>query len=232
MSSASAAPPALPLAPIPRASLQEEVYRRICDLILDGQIAPGQTMTLQGLADGFGVSIMPVREALRRLTAAKALTLVFGRSIGIPPLAAELLIDLTRVRTEMEGLAAAWAANRITNEAIARLHAGMAAMDRAVQEGDTPAFLRANRAFHFTIYGAAGSDVLSGLIEQLWLRISPFFNVLRSSDNYTQANRHHHAIVAAMVAGDAAAAREGVRADIEGAAALLLQRLPPIAAAG
>jgi DNA-binding GntR family transcriptional regulator len=220
-------PAPLRLDRIQRASLHEEVYQRLCDLILDGQIAPGQTVTMQALADGFGVSIMPVREALRRLTAARALTVVFGRSIGIPPLAADLLLDLTRVRTEMEGLAAAWAAERIEAMAIARLEEAMAAMDRAAAERDAKAFLRANHAFHFTVYAAAGSDVLMGLIEQNWLRISPFFNLLRDSGNFLEANTHHRAVLAALRSRDAAAARAGIAADIAAATAVLLPLLPP-----
>ena len=67
-------------------------------------------MTVQSLAEAFGVSAMPVREALHRLSAAQALTVVAGRSVGIPALTVERLEDLRRVRGEIEGLAAAWAA--------------------------------------------------------------------------------------------------------------------------
>ncbi|MBL8893938.1 MAG: GntR family transcriptional regulator, partial [Rhizobiales bacterium] len=47
--------------PVPRATLPDEVYRRIKDLILDGNLAPGELVTIQGLADAFDVSAMPVR---------------------------------------------------------------------------------------------------------------------------------------------------------------------------
>ena len=70
--------------PISRDTMQDRVYRRLCDMILDGEIEPGQLVTIQSLAETFGVSHMPVREALKRLLAAKALTVVSGRSIGIP----------------------------------------------------------------------------------------------------------------------------------------------------
>ena len=60
---------------------------------------------VQSLADAFGVSAMPVREALRRLTAANALTVVSGRSIGIPRLSRAKLTDLRNVRIEIEALA-------------------------------------------------------------------------------------------------------------------------------
>ena len=73
-----------------------EVYRRIKDLILDGNLAPGELVTIQGLADAFDVSAMPVREALTRLTSERALMVVAGRSVGIPNLDSRRLQDLTR----------------------------------------------------------------------------------------------------------------------------------------
>src|ERR1700730_4011285 len=83
--------PELRVMPLVRDTLHERAYRRICDLILDGGIAPGQVVTIQNLAEAFGVSTMPVREALKRLTAAGALSLLTGRSIGIPRLSLERL---------------------------------------------------------------------------------------------------------------------------------------------
>ena len=221
----------LPVSRIARGTMQDQVYRQVCDLILDGQIAPGQTVTLQSLADGFGISVMPVREALQRLTAARALTVISGRSIGIPHLSTALLLDLRQVRLEVEGIAAAWAASRISAEQLARLAEQVETMRAAVRDGTPKDYLRANRAFHFTVYEAAGSDVLIDLIEPLWLRISPFFNLLHGSGNYIDALAQHEAVLAALAAGDAAGARTGIRADIEAAVAMLLRLLPPEPAA-
>ena len=82
---------ALPVVRVPRNTLQDHVYRQLCELILNGEIAPGQLVTIQALADAFGVSAMPVREALQRLTAARVLTVISSRSIGVPPLSEERL---------------------------------------------------------------------------------------------------------------------------------------------
>ena len=92
----------LPLRPVPRETVQDHVYRQLKELILNGGIEPGRTVTIQSLADAFGVSAMPVREALHRLVAEKALTVVAGRSVGIPPLNIDRLEDLTRARIEIE----------------------------------------------------------------------------------------------------------------------------------
>ncbi|HVI80778.1 MAG TPA: GntR family transcriptional regulator, partial [Candidatus Acidoferrum sp.] len=98
----------LPFLPVSRETVQDHVYRRMKELILNGDIEPGGTVTIQSLSDSFGVSAMPVREALHRLVAEKALTVVAGRSVGIPPVTVERLEDLQRVRVEIEGAAAEW----------------------------------------------------------------------------------------------------------------------------
>ncbi|HLH48266.1 MAG TPA: GntR family transcriptional regulator, partial [Roseiarcus sp.] len=113
--------PELRVAPLARDTLQERAYRRICDLILDGEIAPGQVVTIQSLAEAFGVSAMPVREALKRLAASGALSLVTGRSIGVPRLSLDRLADLRRVRLAVEGLASEWAAELMEPDDLARL---------------------------------------------------------------------------------------------------------------
>ncbi len=74
----------LPHRPVGRETVQDRVYREIRQMILNGEIEPGQTLTIQGLSEAFRVSAMPVREALRRLMAEQALMVVSGRSVGIP----------------------------------------------------------------------------------------------------------------------------------------------------
>src|SRR5919202_1158904 len=104
----------LPSRSVVRETVQDQVYRQLVAMILDGEIEPCRTVTIAGIAEAFGVSAMPVREALHRLTAAKVLTVIAARSVGVPPLTVERLSDLTRVRVEVEGLAAAWAARNVT----------------------------------------------------------------------------------------------------------------------
>lgn len=98
----------LPIEPVTRTTVQDHVYLKMKELILNGDIEPGRTVTIQSLSDAFGVSTMPVREVLNRLVAEKALTVVSGRSVGIPPLTVDRLDDLRRVRIEIEGVATEW----------------------------------------------------------------------------------------------------------------------------
>lgn len=211
----------IPVSPAPRETLQDYVYAQVRELILNGDIEPGQTITMRSLATAFAVSHMPVREALSRLTAERALAVVSGRSIGIPALSSERLEDLRRVRIEVEGLAAAWAAERIDRDALRHLDELHATLNRAIADGDTRRYLRANRELHFAVYAAAGSPTLSAIIEPLWLQISPYFSLLYGSGNYSEANECHRALIDALARGDGAAARAALRADIEGSTAAL-----------
>src|SRR3984885_15204144 len=113
-------------APVSRDTLQEPFYNRLASLILDGGIPPGRLVTIQSLAEAFGVSAMPVREALKRLTASNALTVVSGRSIGVPPITLERFTDLRNVRREIEGAATEWAAQRIDANGLSSLERDLA----------------------------------------------------------------------------------------------------------
>jgi DNA-binding GntR family transcriptional regulator len=217
--------PELRVTPLARDTLHERAYRRIRDLILDGEIAPGQVVTIANLAEAFGVSAMPVREALKRLTAAGALSLLTGRSIGIPPLSIERLADLRRVRLSVEGLATEWAADLIEPNELARLRRQCALLSRAAKDENVRDYLRANRAFHFIVYNAARSPTLVAIIETLWLQIGPYLNLLRGSGNYVASNATHQAIVEALTAHDGKSAAKALRADINDAYAILAKML-------
>ena len=209
--------------PLSRDTLQERVHRQLCDLILDGRLAPGQTITIQSLADAFGVSPMPIREALKRLTAADALTIVSGRSVGIPPLSRARLSDLHKVRVEIESLAAGWAVGRAGPADIDAAAAHLAALEAANAAGDLSGYLRNNHALHFAIYRASGSESLVRIIEGLWLQVSPYFHNLHGS--YAIANRHHREMVDALRARDEPEVRRALRADIDAAYFTLMDRL-------
>ena len=211
----------LPLRPVGRDTVQERVYRQIREMILNGEIEPGQTITLQSLSDAFQVSAMPVREALRRLLAEQALTVVFGRSVGVPVLTRERLADLCRVRREVEPLAATWALPRIAERELDRLSELLDRMQGAAALRDGRRFVPANYEFHFLIYRAAASPALLNIIESLWLQVGPYFHVLRASDNWREANVAHRAMLSALRRQDPDGAAAALRRDIEDAAITL-----------
>ncbi len=101
------------------------------------------------------------------------------------------LDDLQRVRIEVEGTAIGWAAESMPPEALSVLDGLIAEMEEAKDRGDRARYVPANRAFHFAIYRASGSEALLSIIESLWLQIGPFFNLLGASDAWGASNDHH-----------------------------------------
>ena len=150
-----------------------------------------------------------------------ALTIMAGRSVGIPALSVARLEDLRRVRIEVEGLAAAWAAANVTPELLSKLDTLIERMEGFTNSVECKAFVPANREFHFAIYRAAASESLLAVIEPLWLQIGPYLALLRGSGNWRTANCQHRRTRDALARGDGIAAREALRADINEAAAVL-----------
>jgi len=211
---------------ISRKTVQDQVYQSLRRAIMQGDVKPGENLTIPALAQAFGISHMPVRQALNRLAAEQALTILSGRSVGVPPLSRSRLVDLTRVRTEVEGLAAAWAAEQIASDRISELAELVADMWSYVEGENAREFLTRNQQFHFAVYKAADSGTLLPIIESLWLQIGPYLSLLHRSGNYSDANRHHESLLQALRDRDAVRAREAVTNDIRAAAAVLEELVP------
>lgn len=206
------------LRPIVREKVSDQVYQRLRDGIMRGELAPGQNVTIQGLAADLDVSAMPVREALHKLSAHRALMVLSGRSVGVPELSVERLADLRRVRREIEGMAAAWASQLARKEDLAALTRFIDAMWQAERQTDRAGYLAANQQFHFHIYRMSESPTILPIIESLWLQIGPYLNLLHNSGNFETSNHMHEAARDALAAGDADGARAAIQSDIDGAA--------------
>jgi DNA-binding GntR family transcriptional regulator len=160
-------------------SLQERVYQSLRLALLKGNFQPGDTVSIRKLADALGTSAMPVREAVKRLMAEKALIQLPNRQIRITPLDPQLYEETVRIRMKMEGYAAERAARAGNAELVERLTELDNAMVEAVDQDDIEAALAANYAFHFEIYRSAGSPLLVDILESLWVRTGPFLATIR-----------------------------------------------------
>ena len=211
----------LPVAQVPRDSVHERVYAELKRSLMRSLFKPGQVITMQELADSFGTSTMPVREALRRLVGQKALHVLPNRSVTVPLITAAGLDDIMRVRLEIEGAATAWAAERIGRAALLRLDRLCRAMGAKVARGDSRDYLLQNQEFRFTIYEAAGSPTVMPIIESLWLQIGPYLNLLAEPGRIRVTNDHHQAALSALKRHDAQAARDAICADMRAAAEVM-----------
>ncbi|MEO1191530.1 MAG: GntR family transcriptional regulator [Pseudomonadota bacterium] len=218
----SAAGLAPPVPQVNRETLRTRVYDSLASALIMGRFEPGQALTVRGLAEAFGVSPTPVREALQRLAAAGALSAEPNRFYRVPTITLEKIQDLRRVRAALEGLAAEEAAKLIVRSELQRLERANASMLRAIERQDRKAYLVANERFHFTIYKAAQSETLLQIIHGLWLRVGPALNLLFRDIELVQAlDDNHQAALTALAARDGAGARAAIVADIMEAGAFL-----------
>lgn len=165
------------LSPVDVSTLQERVYQRLREALYQGQFSAGETVTIRGLAAALGTSAMPVREALQRLVAEKALVQMPSRSVKVAPFTPEMFSELIRIRMTIEGMAAGRAALNSTPalvEKLTRINTEMKAAVASGIPGVTGDVLDANKRFHFTLYEAAEMPQLLEIISGMWLRTGPY----------------------------------------------------------
>ena len=215
-----------PLEAVAHETMAAKLYQQLREAIMSGRFAPGQPLSLRGVAEAVGSSTMPVRGALTRLQAEGALVDGPGRALMVPPMTLELLDELRDVRISLEGCVAKRAASRMTQEHLAALQRVFDTMDAQVEAGDVPAYLRSNFEFHIAIYTHGASDITLATIQNLWMRIGPFLNLVAPDiPHMRRSMAAHRKIVEALWRGDGEGARAGIEQDIGDAAADLQERL-------
>jgi DNA-binding GntR family transcriptional regulator len=155
--------------------------------------------------------MMPVREALRRLVAERALDLLPNRRVAVPAMTPDAFRDLIEARVALEVLAARRAFPETDAGLADELEAIDLAQDAAIAAGDWRAYQERNGAFHFMLYNRAPGRVFVPLIESLWLQIGPFLHLTRESLGKTYMTDRHKEAVAAIRARD----EEGLAIAIE-----------------
>jgi DNA-binding GntR family transcriptional regulator len=207
--------------------LHEAVYQEIRRNLIAGQFQPGEAVTLRGLAGQLGTSAMPVREALRRLVAERALDLGPNRSARVPIVTSAKYAEICDVRIALEGLAAEKAALLIADSEIDRIERICAEVSAAAENHDAATYFAKNQEMHFSVYRAARSPLLLDMIEGIWLRVGPTLNYLFHDIRFAgRAAATNLPIVDALRSRRGSAAREAVAHDISHAMVGLVQHLP------
>lgn len=200
--------------PVKRENLPEIVYERLCQLILEGGLEPGQAVTVATLSEALDVSPMPIREAMARLSHIGALTKISGRSVGVPSATYDELVCLRDARLAVEEEAVRKAIGNTTKEFESSLHALLVEMIQAEETHDNLRFINLNYRFHFSIYSQSDNPVLVEIIRNLWLRISPNFHILNVRGHLKISNKLHTEMLAAIENRDSPTACRCLRDDI------------------
>jgi DNA-binding GntR family transcriptional regulator len=191
------------------------VYEQLRVMILFGDLAPGQAVTIQGLTDGLGAGMTPVREALRRLIAEGALTHQGNRRVSVPNLSPNCVEELHFMRKTLEPELTHRAAGRMTPDLLALLRACDEDLNTAIAQGDIGGYLTHNYRFHAAIYTAAEAPIITATVDRLWLRFGPSLRVVCGRFGTSNLPDKHRDLIAALAHGNADAAAQAMLEDVE-----------------
>jgi DNA-binding GntR family transcriptional regulator len=211
-------------APVERETLNDRVYLELKNSIMEGRFKPGAVLTLRTVSDALGTSMMPVRDAMRRLVSERALEVRPSRKIALPVLSVERFLELRRIRMLLEGEAVALAAERIDPRQLAACKALVKRLDDTA-DNDPRQFWSLNHKLHFAIYEAADSPLLLSLIEMLWLQIGPLLTRIAVTRAMQDAADPHALLIDALERRDPVDARAALVRDLTQATERVLEEL-------
>jgi len=207
--------------PTPSAA-HDRVYRGLRGRIMHGELAPGQALTLRGLAGEYEVSMTPAREAIRRLSAEGALTVSSSGRVTTPELGNERIEELAALRALLEVELASRALPRAHIALIDRLHSINGRIAEEIARHDAVAYIRRNLEFHRTLYLRAQAPAMLAMAETVWLQLGPTMRALYGRLARKEPPHYHRLIIAALKAGDEPGLRLAVRSDVTQGLKMLL----------
>ena len=197
-----------------RLPAHEVIYRQLRDLILFGDLAPGQAVTIQGLTDRLGAGMTPVREAIRRLIAEGALEFQGNRRVCVPELTADNISELIVARQWLDPHLTRRATALATAADLQNLEDLDTALDQAIDQGELRAYLELNYRFHSMVYQIADAPILAQIADGLWLRFGPSLRVVCGRMGTQNLPDKHKDMLAAMRSGDEEAAAQAIHGDV------------------
>ena len=190
-------------------TLFQSVYDEIAKNILDGTLKPGESLTEHRLSEELGVSRTPIREALRRLEQNDLIRYIPNKGAVVVGISDKDIADVYEIRMLIEGLAAEWAAERITDEELSRLRDIVELQEYYASKKDFEQVLSLDSRFHDVLYDACRSRILCHVLETFHgyvIRVRGLS--LKSNSRIINSVEEHRAIYEALAAHDAKKAGE------------------------
>lgn len=208
---------------VARETMNDRVYEEIRRVVMGGQLQPGSSVTIRGLAEQLGTSTMPVRDALRRLLVERILEVDGQRRFRLRSLTKAEFEEILALRLQLEGDLAELAALAISEADLETLREIQSRIEANLSRDEN--FLRSNQEFHFHLYACAQRPITIEIIESLWLQVGPLLNYYRQRHGGDVAIQHHRTIIQALQDRNPIGARSAVQADLRDAAAVILQEI-------
>jgi DNA-binding GntR family transcriptional regulator len=210
----------------PSSEEQEPIEAQISRLIIEGEFGPGDRLKLSDLARRFGVSQMPVREALWKLEGSGLVRNLPNRGAVVRNVDEQHIENVYELRAAIEMMLIERVVVRVTSSDLEQIEVARVAVEASVEKGERSAILAADQAFHNTINQIAGNDLAMAtlarsmpLIQSMRLRVG--FSPLRLKEMLSE----HEGIVAAIREGDGRLAAQRVRLHMIGARRAMIATL-------
>jgi DNA-binding GntR family transcriptional regulator len=182
------------------------------DAIAEGEFAANQRLIESDLSERFGASRGNVRTALVQLSSEGLVERLQNRGARVRAVSLAEAIEITEVRMALEGLCAAKAAERLTDEDRDQLRGLGTAMQEAVASGDVLGYSEFNKQLHTRIRELSGQDTARGILERLrGQNVRHQFRLAMHPGRPTVSLPEHLEIIDALCAGDPEAAESAVR---------------------
>ena len=192
----------------------ERLAGQIADAIIEGALPPGSRLDEQGLADRYGVSRTPVREALRQLGTTGLIDIRPRRGAIVSEITHAQLQELFVAMGELEATCARLCAISMTpieRRGLEALHESMQQLATQDQARDPESYVLANVAFHSKIYSGSHNAILADMASTLRRRLSPYRRAqFRSAGRLQMSYAEHQVVVAAIIRGDAETAHSSM----------------------
>ena len=193
-------------------SATQRIEKALLDDIGAGKLAPGQRLDEVGLAERFGASRTPVREALSRLTAQGVLVQGERRGVFVAEYSREELSQIFEAMHEIEAACARIVSQRLTLLARSEIQAAQAECVRAAEAGDRQAYLSANETFHTAIYKATGNPYIAEIASEFRRRTGPFrAKKFASQEDLLASAESHQVLINDIFSEDSTTASKGMR---------------------
>ncbi|MEI8408718.1 MULTISPECIES: GntR family transcriptional regulator [unclassified Kribbella] len=206
-------------------ALREQVLAELRRRIVDGDYAQGERLTETRLADDFGVSRNPVREALRVVEAEGFVQILPRRGAVVATLDETAVRDLFAVREQLETLAAGLAAERATKRDVDRLRRLLADASAATEAKDFDRVAELNSAFHRAVIDVSGNRWLLSMSAAMYHHVHWVFRV-GAAQRAPHSWEEHIRLVDAIAAANPKAATKAAREHVEAAAKAALTQRP------
>jgi DNA-binding GntR family transcriptional regulator len=201
--------------PIERRVFRDEIREKLIDGILTGRLRPGTRIVETKLAQQFGVSQAPVREALRDLALYGFVVNSPFRGTRVRRITPEELLEIYPIRAALEGVAAAAAAARIDEATLNQLEDLIATMRDAAARNDQWAQVNADGAFHHTIITAAGNRMLEHVWQTMRLSVTTCVTHSLTHRSLHEITERHVPVLEALRSRDPVKAEAAIRRHIE-----------------